>query len=1025
MQTMNNAHLSEPLDATIVDLFDGWATRAPDRIAAEWQGETLTYSSLRNASLHVSRALLSAGVPLRARVPLLTHMSLEMLPAIIGILRVGACYAPMDVASWSRSRIEAALSNLSSPIAITTTPYAGIQVPSITVNFQKEWLHSPLENADTLCAQLDVLRNRFRDDDLAWILFTSGTTGKPKGVMVYHRAAYAYSVAELTENIDDLQTAAEEGPRCLLAFSVAFDGCASVIWMTLTKGRTLVMASPSSFPEVAATCDVLMLTPSMLAILDPSGPYDRVRFIFLGAEDPSLEVVRQWVRPKRKVFTTYGPTETTCIITLGELKPDEEITLGDLIPGFRVVLVDEKLQECDHGEVLIAGPGLAAGYINNPELTAKKFIQWNGERFYRTGDFARKTENGRFVWAGRADSLVKNRGFLINLETEVEPALLSFPPVRLAVALKWRDKLVSYVQPATVDIEELRRFMKRRFDSFVIPDDILALDNFPLTVNGKVDRHVLKTQREERMNQDDESSLHDGHVSAYDALRLAFSKCLHVAFRDLDRDSSFTRLGGNSFAAIRLPNFLKKHGYLVSAIQILRLDTIGLLEDSLKGLSNSDELELEDNDPGYNSEQVPATGTQRTFLTRSLQSPIQCALIGITEYIGDPLAVPTASELHDAFVTALSAHSIFLTRFDLTNFTLSDLGRLNLEWREVSVDEAEFENACVTAEDKAWLDLNEVTRSDNEVPYFHITCVSVPGRKALALITRAHHALVDVVSQAILSQDVERALAGGEIPQGPRIQDFARFMHQYKQDNLDRAIYVFENMVKPLPAKSVLQPPCPLKPPLKQAFDLIRLDSPTSLCKSVLDAAARDQRVTTSTMVYAAWALFLSKITAWDRVGFRVSLSGRTVPWPSAQSIVGALVDSAPFSTAVPPQVTVSGWLADVHQTTLDVLEFDGLALSLPESLRSDPRTNTTNVLCFLDVPQPSTANWSYREKQRHNYLMDWYVFQDGEKVATKFEIQSQHVDLDWAKQVAGIPGRILEGLVNATKETLVEDLLE
>lgn len=107
--------------------------------------------------------------------------------------------------------------------------------------------------------------------------------------------------------------------------------------------------------------------------------------------------------------------------------------------------MDENLQECDHGEVMIARLGLAAGYLNNPEMTAEKFIQWKGERFYKTRDLASRTKDGQFVWAGWADSLVKNRGFLINLETEVEPAMLSSTPVRQAVAVKWRDRLVSCV----------------------------------------------------------------------------------------------------------------------------------------------------------------------------------------------------------------------------------------------------------------------------------------------------------------------------------------------------------------------------------------------------------------------------------------------------------------------------------------------------------------------------------------------------------------------------------------------------
>ena len=1023
VSTMNETYASVPLDATIVDLFDGCAAKTPDKIAAEWQGQTLTYSGLRVASLHVSRALLSAGVPPRARVPLLTEMSLEMLPAVIGILRIGACYVPMDVAAWSRSRIEAALSSLASHVVVQTALCTGIQLPAITVSVQKDWLCSPLENAEELYIQLDSLRKGFRHDDLAWILFTSGTTGKPKGVMVYHSAAYAYSRVDFLSYSNGLGMAAKEDIRNLLAFSVGFDGCAAVIWATLTHGHALVMASSSDFPEVAATCDALTLTPSMLAVLDPSGPYDRVRYIFLGAENPSLGVVRPWIRPTRKVFTTYGPSETTCIITFGEIKPNEEITLGHLLPDVTVVVVDQNLEECDDGELLIAGPGLAAGYIDNPELTAKKFIQWNGKRFYRSGDLVRKTQNGELVWAGRSDSLIKNRGYLINLETEVEPALLSFPLVRSAVALTWRDKLVAYVQPATIASAEVREFMKKRFDPFIVPDEIWALDRFPLTPNGKVDRKALRVQREERLAQDVQSSLHNERVLAHDVLRLAFSECFHIALGELDEESSFTRLGGNSFTAIQLSNRLKKHGYSLSAIQILRLDTIGLLEERLKTLSDCEVPEQEDKDTVYNFDEVPATPTQRLFLSRSLQNPLACALISVTEYVGDPLVVPTASELHNAFIKALSAHSIFQTRFNLTNFTLTGLDRLNLDWNDVLVEEAEFEKACVAAEEKAWLDLNELTRSDNEVPYFNITCVSIPGRKGLAFITRIHHVLVDAVSQAILLRDVDRALAGEEIGQGPRIQDFARFMHKYEQENRERAIATFDNMVKPLHATSVLQPPKPKTPPTQQVYDLIRLNVPTSITKSVLDESAREYRITASTMVYAAWALFLSKFTAWDRVGFRISLSGRTVPWPSAQSIVGAVVDGTPFSTAVPAHATVREWLVEVHKTTLNVLEFDGLALSLPEYLNFDPRTNTTNVLCFLDVPVASTPNWSFREKQRHNYLIDWYVYQDGEMVMTDFEIQSRHVDLGWAKEVAGIPGRMLEGLVNAGKETLVGDL--
>ncbi|RYO84859.1 hypothetical protein DL762_005440 [Monosporascus cannonballus] len=997
MQATNGLDTSKPLDATVVDLFDDWAARAPDRVAAEWQGERLTYDELRNASLHISQALLSAGVRPRDKAPLLTQMSLEMLPAVIGILRVGACYMPLDVVAWSLARIRNVLSELSSTVAVVTSPCPGLALPVITVNFQKIWLHLPLLDDRALRLQLDVVRSGFRADDLAWIVFTSGTTGKPKGVMVYHRAIYAVSVV----TNEDLETAAAgRGSRCLLAYSIAFDGCAGIVWLALAKGCTLVMASPSNFPEVSATCDLLSLTPSMLATMNPCGLYEGVRYIYLGGEAPVMEVVRQWIRPNRKVINTYGPSETTVTISFGELKPNEEPPFGELIPDVKVVLVDEDLQECDHGEVMIAGPGLAAGYLNNPELTAKKIIQWKGERFYRTGDLARRTEEGQLVWAGRADSLVKNRGFLINLETEVEPALLSFTLVRFAVAFIWRGRLVGCVQPANISIENLRQFMKERFDPFVVPDIIFAVDSFPLRANGKTDRDALKAQLEETAAPD-QDYFNQGHpASAYEAL-----------------------LGGNSLTAIKLANFLKKHGHPISVAQILKLDTIGLLEEGLNRLSSSTGLENNKHGVGPSSEKVPVTDVQKLFLTRSLESTRYCALIGITKYVGDPSTTPIASELYDAFVKVFSAHDIFQTRFDLDDFTLSDLGRLNLDWHEVSVNEEDFESACAAVEEKAWLDLEEVTRSDNEVPYCHVTCVSVPGRKALAFVSRTHHVLVDMFSSAILSKDMERALAGEEISQGPSFKAFAKFMQKYKLDNLERAIHTFDKMVEPLPVASVVQLPSPRTPPRKQAFDLVRFNSPTGISKSALDTSARHHGITTSTMAYAAWALFLADITGWNRVGFSISLSGRTVPWPWAQSVVGPLLSRVPFSNAVPTHARVHEWLAEVHKTNLDVLEFDGLVHSFPDSLMFDPRTNKTFVLCFLDVPQTS-PNWSYTDKQRHNYLMDWSIFQDGTDVTTVFQVQSSQVDLHWAEKVSVIPSQMLSTLLNSTEETLVGDLL-
>ncbi|KAF1935300.1 putative nonribosomal peptide synthase [Clathrospora elynae] len=1031
MPTMTSNLASEPLSATILEIVDSWANKTPSAIAAEFEGETITYAELRSASLHVSRALLKAGVKARDRVPLLTEMSLEMIPAVMGILRAGACFAPLDVAAWGCPRIAAALSELSASSALVTSNCPGLQLPVFTVNFQKEWLHQVFEDTDGTSARLDSICSELRADSLAWIIFTSGTTGKPKGVMVYHKGIQALIPEFL--GYDHLEPEVEaNGVRCLLAASVAFDGCQATIWGTLRRGRTLVMASPSNFHEVAVTCEVLTLTPSTLAALDPTGPYQRVRIIFLGAEAPSREVYQHWISSKRRVINTYGPSETTCIISMSELSPEGEATFGELMSSVKVVLVNADLQEVNVGEVMISGPGLAAGYLNNDELTATKFVQWNGHRFYRTGDLARRREDGQLVFMGRADSLVKNRGFLINLETEVEAALLSFGPVRMAAAFKAQNgRLTGCVQPATVDVDELRHFLRGRCDPFVIPDHLVALDSFPLNVNSKTDRNALKAQVELDASQQDEDDVKDdcGYYDGYEALRVGFAQILHVPIKQLDRDSSFTTLGGHSLAAIRLSNFLQQHGYSLVAVQVLRLDSIRRLEEAM----SRDNEYTEASKDKLGSGPAPATDVQKLFIQRSLQDPIACALIGVATYIGETQAMPTASELHNAIVQVGSAHQIFQTRFDLSDMTLHDLGRLNLDWREVSVATAtDFDAACVACEEQAWREVRETTRADVEVPYCQITCVHVPGRQAVALVTRMHHILTDVVSAALFWQDVERALAGEQVAPGPCIYDFVRFMEAHKRENLDRACRAFEKMLEGLPATAVLQPPPPppstLTSPHVHAqhtqLGLVRLDSPVAVTKAALDQAARSHGVLVTTLVYAAWSLFLSQVTAGDRVGFSVSLSGRTVQWPGAQSVLGPLVNRSIFSTGVNPNATVRGWLAEVHQTALQLVEFDGLSHGLPESLMADPRTNTTIVLCFLDTPQ-STSNWSFHDRQGHNYLIGWYLFPESDGgIKSTFEVQSQRADLDWARAVSAVPGHFLSQLTNATPETLVADLL-
>ncbi|KAF5242838.1 hypothetical protein FANTH_8503 [Fusarium anthophilum] len=503
------------------------------------------------------------------------------------------------------------------------------------------------------------------------------------------------------------------------------------------------MASPSNFPQASTTCEIRSMTPSVLAVMDHSGDYDRVRYIYLGGEAPVMDVVNRWMTPTRKVLTTYGPSETTATISFGELRPKEDPPFGELILNVEVVLGDENLQECSYGEVMITGTGLAAGCYKNPELTAQEFIEWNGKRVYRTGDLARRYKDGQIIWAGRAYCMIKNRGFLVNLDTDVEPALALFKPVRVAVAFKCRERLVGCIQPANVNIEELRQFIKERYDPFIILDIIVAPDSFPVLPNRKTNRGVLKDQLGEGEAEDEELTFkgETKTASAYDVLRL-------------NETSASTKNGGNSLTALKLTNLMNKKGFSVSVLDVLKLDTIGQLQNVLKrSTPPGDEGAAKEPETGFCD--IPVIPVQRQFFNRSLEHPKFYTLISTNRYVREASKTLTASKIRNAYTKVWPAYSIFRTRFNIERFTLFDLGRLNLSWHNVVIKQDNLDTA------------------------------------ALALVSRTYHALVDVFSPATLSADVEKALAGEDISR-PWFQDFARFMQKYTEENLARANRYFQ-----------------------------------------------------------------------------------------------------------------------------------------------------------------------------------------------------------------------------------------
>ncbi|KAI0817429.1 putative nonribosomal peptide synthase [Xylaria sp. FL0064] len=1000
------------LNTSVVDLVDHWSATTPSAVAAEWKGKTLTYSQLRHASLHVSQALLAAGARPGGKVPLLTEMSLEMLPAIIGILRIGACYVPIDVAAWSKDRISSALDSVSAPVVLVTCSIKGLSLPTI-VNFQTQWLTLlPEDNSHLLC-KLTSIRQRLTPEHLAYVIFTSGTTGRPKGVMVPHRAIY--NLVSLTEG-DVMKVT--PGRRVLLTFSIAFDGCAGIVWSTMTNGGTLVMASSSDFPERAATCHIAIFTPSMLSTLEPSPAYNRIEEIFLGGEAPNMAVVRQWITPTRQVYNAYGPSEATVAVTVTRMDPNEEPILGEVIPGVRLVLVNEEMEEAEVGEIMIAGPCLATGYINNPEVTAKKFIQWKGERFYRTGDRAKRTHRG-LEWAGRVDSLVKNRGFLVNLESEVEPALLRFGSVRVATAFIWRTKMIGCVQPADVNTDELRKFMCASFDHFIVPDELLAMDQFPLTANGKVDSNALRAQLDSRMACNESRTDLNGVTSAYDTVRLGFANVLFVPLGDLDESSSFTKLGGNSLIAIRLSQYLLKRNFPVSIQDIIKSDTIGNIRDRAEANTSLSQLI----DTPDSSKSVPMTDMQRHMLSESQKDISKNCVIFRMRYTGSP--IPLVTELRDSWMKVLSHHDIFQIRFDLDTWTQKSSGSLNWSWEEVIVSDFQYDEAVETHEKSVLADLENGKTLGLSIPHCALTCIAASESGAATVIWRLHHTLIDGFSLDILLQELRTVLNGKDLPPAPRYLDYARFYQNYKTQNLVNVANTWGPMLKTLSTNSPLRIVRPSQKPAP--VGVFREEAtPAGVKKNELHAAVRRFGISSATLAFAAWAVALRKLTNSTGVSMSLSMSGRFLPWAAAPSLVGSMHSRVPLCTQMPERMPVSRWLSQLDEQHAAVADLQNLCSPLPTFILSEEDYAThfnTQVQPFLGMSAPF-QDWEISEMQPPPRDLVWYVYEQGEEIITKIIFEPRLVDQGWAGEVGIIAATALRLLVNADPKTELEELL-
>ncbi|WP_277964676.1 non-ribosomal peptide synthetase [Pseudomonas sp. RIT-To-2] len=485
---------SPPASPCIHHLIEQAAAQHPERIAAVGAGGAMTYAALDQQADELAQVLLDAGVQVDERVGVIADRSVQMLVAILAILKAGAAYLPLDP-EQPRSRIEFMLAD--SQVRVLAGAVEGLEgIRQIAVG--TPWRGAERRQLPTVSA-----------DNLAYVIYTSGTTGQPKGVAVSHGAlgSYVYGISQRLP-LAEVQSLA-------MVTTPAADLGHTAFYLALCTGKTLHMLDKATVLDAEAfaaylagnAVDLLKIVPSHLQAMLDAGPAALPRrCLVLGGEacSPGLLGRINTLSPALTVINHYGPTETTVGVLTHEVHGQP--LLGRPLARVHARVLDDALQPVPgsaRGELYIGGPSLARGYLGQPGLTAERFVpdaEGEGARHYRTGDWVSHTRHGELVFGGRRDGQVKIRGHRIEI-AEVERCLLAVPGVASAVVRVAGEgdtqQLAAYLVPAsgqetaTPWLESVREVLKQRLAEPFVPSHLILLERLPVTVNGKLDLKAL------------------------------------------------------------------------------------------------------------------------------------------------------------------------------------------------------------------------------------------------------------------------------------------------------------------------------------------------------------------------------------------------------------------------------------------------------------------------------------------------------------------------------------------------------
>ena len=782
LNVFNNSYLEYDKTKTVIDYFEQQVKNTPDRIALVCEEKEFTYKTLNEEANKLAHYLIQNNVKHKDIVGIMVHRSPEMIIGLLSILKVGACYLPIDP-EYPTDRVSYMLqdSNCSTVLVHSNT----FNLINDTYNKIDISLNSDAYNSN----EIENLNINIFPDDLIYMIYTSGSTGNPKGVMLTHQNINNFIIAE-KQHIDFSQNKV-----MLSVTTICFDIFALEIWCSLTSGMKVVLANdleqmtPNLIRKLCNKYNVNMIqtTPSRFSTLLKNKYkldfFNKFTDIMVGGEafpQTLLENLRK--NSKANIFNMYGPTETTVWSTIKDLTHTSNITIGKPIANTTCYILDKNkhlLPPYVAGELYIGGDGVSNGYWNRTSLTNEKFIKSpfkENEIIYNTNDLAYYTNSGEIVHLGRTDFQVKIRGYRIELEG-IENKIMKFNDILDCVVLPVDNATrlcAYYISEKDINIVDLRNTLSQQLPNYMVPNYFVKMENFPYTPNGKINKKALPLPE---LSTDKKIVPPRNDFDEYIILKLQ----TYIGIENVSITDSFFDIGGDSLTAINLSTKLSnKYHINFSVRDILETPIIKDMSDSVSSkITSNFNIPLTKAKP---KEYYKTSSAQkRLYYISKLSGEDSISYNMPGSIIFD--AKPDINKLKECFNVLIKRHSSLRTYFDIIDGDV---------YQKV-LDDVCFEIPERTEKNKTIDEImTEFIRPFDlaKAPLLRVELVYLDDK--VILLFDMHHIISDGLSLSIFSAELCRLYNGDSLLENIiQYTDFAEWEYKNFKENSMRESKAF------------------------------------------------------------------------------------------------------------------------------------------------------------------------------------------------------------------------------------------